>query len=59
MSDIGMVEGFDIRLEMSGINSAILMMLDTMNHGGKISLLGIPSKGIQLDWGKILFKGLV
>ncbi|MDE4982616.1 zinc-binding dehydrogenase, partial [Francisella tularensis subsp. holarctica] len=43
MSDIGMTDGFDVGLEMSGINSAISRMLDVMNHGGKLSLLGISA----------------
>lgn len=59
MSNIGMTEGFDIGLEMSGINSAISMMLEVMNHGGKISLLGISADNISVDWGTILFKGLI
>ncbi|APD50141.1 L-threonine 3-dehydrogenase [Francisella hispaniensis] len=58
MSEIGMTEGFDVGLEMSGINSAISMMLDVMNHGGKLSLLGISAGDISVDWGAILFKGL-
>ncbi|QIV95813.1 L-threonine 3-dehydrogenase [Allofrancisella inopinata] len=59
MSEIGMTEGFDVGLEMSGINSAISMMLNVMNHGGKMSLLGISSGDITIDWGAILFKGLI
>jgi threonine 3-dehydrogenase len=59
MSDIGMSEGFDVGLEMSGVNSAISMMLDVMNHGAKLSLLGIASGNISIDWGTILFKGLI
>lgn len=59
MNDIGMTEGFDVGLEMSGINSAISMMLDVMNHGGKVSLLGISAGDISVDWGAILFKGLI
>ena len=58
MSNIGMTEGFDVGLEMSGNNSAILMMLDIMNHGGKLSLLGIAAGYVAVDWGAILFKGL-
>lgn len=59
MTNIGMTEGFDVGLEMSGVNSAIAMMLDVMNHGGKLSLLGISAGNITIDWGAILFKGLV
>lgn len=58
MSDIGMSEGFDVGLEMSGINSAISMMLDVMNHGAKLSLLGIATGDVSINWGTILFKGL-
>src|SRR5512140_531978 len=42
MREIGMVEGFDVGLEMSGVPSAFRQMLESMNHGGKIALLGIP-----------------
>ena len=42
MSDLHMTEGFDVGLEMSGVPSAFTGMLDAMNHGGKIALLGIP-----------------
>ncbi|AJC48773.1 L-threonine 3-dehydrogenase [Allofrancisella guangzhouensis] len=59
MSGIGMTEGFDIGLEMSGINSAISMMLNVMNHGGKMSLLGISAGDITLDWAAVLFKSLI
>ncbi len=59
MTGIGMSEGFDLGLEMSGVNSAISMMLDTMNHGGKLSLLGISAGNVTVDWGTILFKGLM
>ena len=58
MSDIGMSEGFDVGLEMSGINSAISMMLDVVNHGAKLSLLGIAAGNVSIDWGTVLFKGL-
>ncbi|MCL4134381.1 UNVERIFIED_CONTAM: hypothetical protein GTU68_051244 [Idotea baltica] len=46
-------------IEMSGINSAISMMLEVMNHGGKLSLLGISASDISVNWGAILFKGLI
>lgn len=59
ISGIGMTEGFDVGLEMSGINSAISMMLEVMNHGGKLSLLGISASDISVNWGAILFKGLI
>ena len=60
IDDLGMVEGFDIGLEMSGIESAFQTMLQYINHGGKISLLGIPSGGkMDIDWNEVIFKGLV
>lgn len=58
ISNIGMSEGFDVGLEMSGINSAISMMLNVVNHGAKLSLLGIAAGNVSIDWGTILFKGL-
>ena len=58
MGDLNMVEGFDVGLEMSGIESAFHDMLDNLNNGGKLALLGIPSKDIAIDWNKIIFKGL-
>jgi threonine 3-dehydrogenase len=58
MEDLGMTEGFDVGLEMSGNPSAFRNMLDVMNNGGKIAMLGIPSNEIAIDWGKVIFKGL-
>ena len=58
MSDLGMTEGFDVALEMSGAPTAFRQMLDTMNHGGKIAMLGIPSEEMSIDWTKVIFKGL-
>ncbi|CAI8153530.1 L-threonine 3-dehydrogenase [Pseudidiomarina mangrovi] len=59
MADLGMKEGFDVGLEMSGVPSALNQMLDTMNHGGKIAMLGIPAKPIAIDWNLVIFKGLI
>lgn len=59
MSDIGMREGFDVGLEMSGVASAFHQMLDAMNHGGKIAMLGIPSSELAIDWNHVIFKGLI
>src|SRR6201999_454690 len=42
MTDLGMVQGFDVGLEMSGVPTAFTAMLEHMNHGGKVALLGIP-----------------
>jgi threonine 3-dehydrogenase len=53
-----MTEGFDIGLEMSGVPSAFRDMLDKMNHGGKIAMLGIPPQSVVVDWNTVIFKGL-
>jgi threonine 3-dehydrogenase len=59
MKDLGMKEGFDVGLEMSGDASAFRQMLETMNHGGKVALLGIMPGEQAIDWGQVVFKGLV
>ncbi len=59
MSDLGMTEGFDVALEMSGNASAFRTLLATMNHGGKVALLGIPKGEVAIDWNEVIFKGLV
>ena len=56
--ELGMDEGFDIGLEMSGSADAIRDMLDQMCHGGHIALLGIPSGDVAIDWNEVVFKGL-
>lgn len=58
MSELGMTEGFDIGLEMSGVPVAFRDMLDKMNNGGKVAMLGIPSKDVAVDWNQVIFKGL-
>jgi threonine 3-dehydrogenase len=58
MAKLGMSEGFDVGLEMSGAASAFRQMLETINHGGKIALLGIPPEEMTVDWSKVIFKGL-
>lgn len=58
MQDLGMEEGFDVGLEMSGNPQAFRDMLATMHHGGKIALLGIPPDDTAIDWTQIIFKGL-
>lgn len=58
MKELGMTEGFDIGMEMSGAPSAFQDMLATMNHGGKIAMLGIPSSNLAIDWNQVIFKGL-
>jgi threonine 3-dehydrogenase len=58
MSELGMTEGFDVGLEMSGVPSAFRSMLANMNHGGKVALLGIPPGDTAIDWNQVIFKGL-
>ena len=55
---LGMKEGFDVGLEMSGSPAAFRDMIDAMAHGGKIALLGIPSEPIAIDWNKVVFNML-
>lgn len=55
---LGMKEGFDVGLEMSGNPAALRTMVDHMCHGGKIALLGIPSGHIEIDWNKVIFNML-
>lgn len=58
MAELGMTEGFDVGLEMSGVPMAFTDMLENMNHGGKIAMLGIPGNDMAIDWSKVIFKGL-
>ncbi len=58
MKDLGMTEGFDVGLEMSGIPAAFSSMLEVMNHGGRIAMLGIPPSSMSIDWNQVIFKGL-
>jgi threonine 3-dehydrogenase len=55
---LGMKEGFDVGLEMSGNGSAFRSMLANMCHGGKIAMLGIPDPNMQVDWNLVVFNGL-
>jgi threonine 3-dehydrogenase len=55
---LGMREGFDVGLEMSGNASAFRDMLANMSHGGKIALLGIPAGEMSIDWHHIIFNML-
>lgn len=59
MAELGMNEGFDVGLEMSGVPAAFSDMLNKMNHGGKVALLGIPPSDMAVDWNQVIFKGLV
>src|SRR5438093_8085680 len=54
----GMVEGFDVGLEMSGNPAAFRDMIDNLCHGGKIAMLGIPSAEMAIDWNKVVFNML-
>lgn len=58
MAELGMTEGFDVGLEMSGSPAAFSEMLDKMNHGGNIALLGILPDNTAIDWNQVVFKGL-
>ena len=53
-----MKEGFDVGLEMSGNPAAFSEMIDSMCHGGKIAMLGIPSEPMAIDWNKVIFNML-
>lgn len=56
--ELGMKEGFDVGLEMSGNATAFQDMLANMCHGGKIAMLGIPSTPIAIDWNTVIFNML-
>jgi threonine 3-dehydrogenase len=56
--ELGMREGFDVGLEMSGNSDAFRSMLDNMAHGGKIAMLGIPTEPIAIDWNQVVFNML-
>ena len=59
MKKIGMKEGFDVGLEMSGNGNAFQDMMNSMNNGGKIALLGIFPEEISTNWDPVIFKGLI
>ncbi|MCE8026351.1 MULTISPECIES: L-threonine 3-dehydrogenase [Halomonadaceae] len=56
--ELGLTEGFDVGLEMSGSPAAFRDMLANMCHGGKISMLGIPTEEIAIDWNTVIFNML-
>ena len=56
--ELGMKEGFDVGLEMSGNPSAFRDMIASMAHGGKIAMLGIPSEPIAIEWNTVVFNML-
>ena len=59
MRELGMTEGFDVGMEMSGNPSAFRDLVRTMHHGGNVALLGIPPEDMAIDWNQVIFKGLV
>lgn len=58
IADLGMLEGFDVGLEMSGNSLAFNEMLVKMRHGGNVAILGIPPAAAPIDWNQVIFKGL-
>ncbi len=58
MRKLGMTEGFDVGMEMSGNPVALTSMLDALHHGGKLAMLGIPPPDTAIDWNQVIFKGL-
>jgi threonine 3-dehydrogenase len=59
MRSLGMTEGFDVGMEMSGNAQAFRDLLGVMNHGGRVAILGIPPSEVSIDWNQVIFKGLV
>ncbi len=58
MKTLGMQEGFDVGMEMSGNPEGLRQMIDAMAHGGKIAMLGIQPDETGVDWNQVVFKGL-
>lgn len=58
-AELGMTEGFDVGLEMSGKASAVDLLVQRLRHGGKIAALGIPTARVPLDLETVVFKGLI
>jgi len=56
--ELGMAEGFDVGLEMSGNPQAFNDLLASMCHGGKVAILGIPSENTAIDWNRVIFNML-
>ena len=59
MRGLGMTEGFDVGMEMSGNGQAFRDLLAVMNHGGRVAILGIPPSEVSIDWNQVIFKGLM
>ena len=53
-STLGLREGFDVGFEMSGAPAALPEMIDNMNHGGSVAILGLPTTTFSVDWGKVV-----
>lgn len=58
MTHVGMKEGYDVGLEMSGNGQAFCQLLSAMNHGGRVAILGIPPSNTTINWDDVIFKGL-
>ena len=58
MATLGLKEGFDIGLEMSGVAAAFEQMVDTMVMGGRIGMLGLPPGKTPVDWAKVVLKAI-
>lgn len=58
MGELNMTEGFDVGLEMSGAPAGFNQMLDVINHGGRVALLGLLPNGAGINWDNVIFKGL-
>lgn len=56
--DLGMTEGFDVGLEMSGSEAGFASLIDNMCHGGKVAILGLPAGDVRIDWHKVIFNML-
>ena len=52
--ELGMQEGFDVALEMSGSPTALVGIIENLNFGGRIAMLGLPSRPIEVDFGKVV-----
>ncbi|MEL7729109.1 L-threonine 3-dehydrogenase [Citromicrobium bathyomarinum] len=57
-AELGMTEGFDVGLEMSGSEPGFASLIDNMCHGGKVAILGLPAGDVRIDWHKVIFNML-
>lgn len=58
MADLGMTEGFDVGLELSGAPAAMRQMIDVCNHGARIAMLGLPQGPYEIDWNQVITRML-